>query len=571
MLPIRKGFGFTFGERFAELLMIQANWVKIAVLIMPAFIWLSSATASATADKVRPVAEEIRYESILANNSEIGRPLPLAAHWNSSEYGNGFSPDYQLGMIEAGHYLLPWFHLSGPDQIKVNYSYYEKAIKKAATLKLPISFLSSQWESILTTSPRHYSLPTWKNPNVVDQSGNIQKKVSPFGPVEPWEDVGQKWTSNALVEKLQAWYPDPPLVLFVSNNEHAKLDWHEVEQDARYISLHGIGKDDGFKRKVVGDGWIKLYRGLQKGMREGLVAPEWKDNSAFIGFYAFGGSAFGRWAEWTYYSLYTPGRYEPWPLAWDGASPAYYVNNWDSSTDYTVWSPQIESMNWVFMLNEARKLNPDFRFEISTWDGYEPTAADDKRKYYSKLGQNYNPERYEGFVQFGMWLLRPRVVREFRNHLAQLDDSEPYFLSVVRSVDRVHNDPTLRRFWRKGTLVANRKHLHPYQSNIPDEFKGVDRWFLLDTSLDPQRPWSSSTVIPVYSLALVLGQMPNREWLVYAHSPLKSLQNVRITIPEYRTVQMKVIPSGCFYLVSEMGNVVKPILQMSSSSNNQRD
>jgi hypothetical protein len=543
-------------ERVGKTMIMESKAI-ITVLIVLATIGLSSAPASALEDKVRPVADEIRYEATLPNSSEIGSPLPLAAHWNSSEYGNGFGPDYQLGMIESGHYLLPWFQLSSPNQIKVNYSYYEKALRKAAALKLPISFLSTQWESILTSSPYYRFLPPGKNPNVVGQNGRIQSKVSPFGPVNQWEDVGKKWTSNALVEKLQAWYPDPPLVLFISNNEHARLDWHEVEQDAGYISLYGTGKGDDFKRKVVGDGWIKLYRGLQKGMREGLIAPLWKNRSVFIGYNAFGCSAFGRWAGWTDYSLYTPGRYEPWPSAWDGASPPYYVNNWNPSTDNIVWSPQIESMNWVFMLNEAKKLNPDFRFEISTWDGYEPAADNDKRKYYSSLGQNYNPERYEGFVQFGMWLLKPRVVREFRNHLAQLSDSEPYFLSIVRSVDRVHNDPVLRRFWRRGRLVANNKYQHPYQSNVTDEYKGVDRWFLLETDLDPKRPWELKTNIPVFAIALVIGEKPNREWLVYAHSPLKAYSAVKFVIPDYIAFAANVAPKGSFYHVVEKKTVTQ--------------
>ncbi|HHW08528.1 MAG TPA: hypothetical protein GXX29_00985 [Firmicutes bacterium] len=97
----------------------------------------------------------------------------------------------------------------------------------------------------------------------------LEDTVSPFGPVELWREVGKKWTSG----RMQEWYPDPPLILFVSNNEHRKLAWHEVEQDIRYLEMYGPGRDDEFKRDVVAQAWIERYRALQEGMREGLVNP----------------------------------------------------------------------------------------------------------------------------------------------------------------------------------------------------------------------------------------------------------------------------------------------------------
>jgi hypothetical protein len=108
-------------------------------------------------------------------------------------------------------------------------------------------------------------------------------------------------------------------------------------------------------------------------------------------------------------------------------------------------------------------------------------------------------------------------------------------------------------------LVANRKYPHPYQSGIPAEYQSKDRWFLLDTNLDPARPWTLDTEIPVYSLALVLGNSPEREWLVYAHSPLKEFKNVNIAVPGYGFLMIDVAPSGCFYNILEKGNVAKRI------------
>src|SRR5215468_685877 len=500
------------------------------------------------------VAADIREEALRANSSDVGRPLPLAGHWNLGQEKNGFSPDYQMKMIERGHHLLPWFLL--PDGA-VNpedprwISYYEAPIKRAAELKLPIALVSTQWEMILSVDDHYFSLPPDRNPNVVTADGKVRREVSPFGPVDAWREVGMKWASGPTMKRLQEWYPDPPLLLFVSNNESVKLQWMKVEDDQRYVKLFGRGRDDDFKRKVVADGWIERYRALQGGMRDGLVNSRWRDRARFIGYDAFGPAHFGRWAGWMEYSLYSRGRVNPWPLAWDGGSPSFYVFNWAAITDYTVFSPQVETMNWVFMQNEALRLNPNFWFEMSVWDGHDPSQENDKRKTYARAGQQFTPERYGGMAQFGMWLLRPRTVREFRGWLDTLDQTEPYFLPIVEAVDRVHRHPTLREFWRKGSLVPNHAGAHPYQTVIPAEYQNVDRWFLLNTSLDPKRPWELGTPLPVFALALALGDAPQRRWLIYAHAPLGDRKDVKVTIPGYGAAPINVAVGGSFYLVEE--------------------
>ena len=117
------------------------------------------------------------------------------------------------------------------------------------------------------------------------------------------------------MKRIQAWYPDPPLVLLVSNNEHGKLAWNEVEQSPRYLAKYGRGHSDDFKRKVVGDGWIERYGALLEGMRAGLASPQWKKNVRFIGYEAFAPVHFGRWSGWKEYSLITAGRLDPSPCA----------------------------------------------------------------------------------------------------------------------------------------------------------------------------------------------------------------------------------------------------------------
>lgn len=112
---------------------------------------------------------------------------------------------------------------------------------------------------------------------------------------------------------------------------------------------------------------------------------------------------------------------------WDGGSPSYYTHNWNDNCDHWVWSTQVQSMNWLFQLEEAWSVNPNFWWEVSIWDGNSSNWTPEtkctpemvkksKACQYIQDGQTYTPERYLGWVQFGMWLLRPRAVREFRGH-----------------------------------------------------------------------------------------------------------------------------------------------------------
>jgi len=327
------------------------------------------------------------------------------------------------------------------------------------------------------------------------------------------------------------------------------------------VETYGRGRSDDFKRRIVGDAWITCYRTMQDGMRDGLSYAKWRANARFVGYDAFGPSHMGRWPAWTEFSLYRTGRIDPNPLTWDGGSPSYYLYDFIANFDNQVFSPQVEAMNWVFMQKEAFQLNPRFWFEISIWDGHLAGAPTDKRLAFANAGQLFTPARYGGMIQFGLWLTRPRVAREFRGYLETVADSERYFLQVVGAVDKIYTNPTLQAFWRKGALVANNQRPHPYQWYIPPEYKDAARWFMLDTSLDPSGVWDLTTQLPVFAIALVTGAAPARQWLLYAHAPMGERRSVLITIPGYKQVVVDVPVGGSFYLVDERLNQVQLVQQ----------
>jgi len=60
--------------------------------------------------------------------------------------------------------------------------HFETTIKQLAKDKLPISFLATQWESILTYDKEFIGLPADKNPNVIGPRRQDQRAGLPVRP-----------------------------------------------------------------------------------------------------------------------------------------------------------------------------------------------------------------------------------------------------------------------------------------------------------------------------------------------------------------------------------------------------
>jgi hypothetical protein len=476
----------------------------------------------------------------------------------------------QVQLIEQGHYIMPWIDWSnrrrGADDVERSYGEGIAAIRKWG---LPLVLITGgQWEAEFYSSEEYKNLPAEETGVAVSASGRKLNAVSPFSPVEPWAKLGRKWTDNAAVKKLAELYPDVPLVLFVSNNEAHDLRWHAVGKEKNFVAKYGKEKagDEEFCRKVLGDGFIERYGAMIKGMREGLPNDHWKKVSLFVAYNALGPDHFGRpglddegfgWLKW---ATTTNERVSWEPYAWEGAIPESYDNHWEpGKKSWNVYSMQIEMMNTVFMRELAMKHNPKFWHEVIFWNGNLPDKDNDKYKQYAADGYPYTPERYAGWVQHNIWTTAPRVAREWRGSADNKDRWWAYFEQVIKAVDRVHNDPVLTKFWRKGELVANRAHRHPFDDRIPKNWQNVDRWFGLDTSLDPPRPWKMDTKLPVQAIARKLGEQGRREWLVYVHATMEPVEGVEIMIPDYGKIKVDAAIPGNFYHVKEADRSVTEV------------
>ena len=504
---------------------------------------------------------------LLCAAAHAQHPLPLAASWQTGHHTalDQYYPGWQMDMIDAGHHMLPCFALGGPegqvpgdDYARAGAEvYYNQPMRRVAEAGLPVCLTSTQWESFLYRDETYLNLPIEENPNWVTLDGEVKKSLSPFGPVKWWRELGRKWTDSDLMRHLQQLYPEPPYVILLSNNESAHLRWHQVEDSARYMALYGAGRSDEFKRKVVGDGYIERYNAFFEGMREGLGA--WRDRAILVG-YGEVEPHMGRWGGWRQYSLAIPDRLAITPYIWDGASGSYYVNDWQGNSDgWKGYAPQVCFMNVVHQLRWYREVNPDFHWELSTW-------FDDKWKVKMiEAGQEMPPERYRAFVSFGMWLTRPRIVRHYVGwHIKREVDWE-WYEQVVQAVDTVNNSEVLAEFWRNGELVPNTTQEHPHQSDLPEAMVDADRWFALNTSLDPWRPHDvvPAQILPlefkVWALAIRTGDAPNRRWLIYAHAPLGDEQGVEVEVPDYGKVTMDVARGGSYFVVDEAAGTAEAL------------
>ncbi len=486
-------------------------------------------------------------------------PLPLAASWQTGHHTalDQYYPGWQMDMIDEGHALLPNFAFPGPsaevpdeDFARADAEvYFDEPMRRAAAAGLPICLTSTQWESYLYRDESYLNLPAEENPNWITVDGEVKPSLSPFGPVKWWSELGRKWTDSGLIRHLQELYPDPPYVILLSNNEATHLRWHQAEESTRYMQLYGAGRSDEFKRTVVGDGYIERYNAFFEAMREGLGA--WRDRVILAG---YGGVEphMGRWGDWRKYSLVTPERLSITPWMWDGCSGSYYVNDWQGNSDgWKGYCPQVSFMNVVVQLDRYREVNPDFFWELSTW-------FDDKwQAKMLEAGQEMPPERYRAFVTWGMWLTRPRVVRHYVGWHIKRDVDWERYEQVVQAVDTVHASETLAQFWREGELVANTSQKHPFQAHVPELAEGKDRWFALNTSLDPWKPHDVASAqilgleFRVWALAVRTGEEPNRRWLIFAHAPLGDEQDVQVEVPDYGSVTMDIARGGSYFVVDE--------------------
>lgn len=489
----------------------------------------------------KPVDRQAVQRTVKAIREAVDLRLPLAGSWNTGTS----RPGWIVGKLieHEGHMVLPWFQQYPPDRPwnEGTAAYYGDAFAFCAKNKLPIALRVTQWENELLKLSAN---PPDNNPCVIGPDGKVTDVISPFGPVELWYKVGYDYNNGEILKKLQAIYPDPPLVVFATNHEAKTAEHLTVKTSKRLAELvaknPSLANDPQAIRKLIADAWTKRYQAMLKGLRDALVSKGWKQHAIFIPYSGFN-NAFRVGPDvlaWRY------------PHVWGGNSTRSYTSNWDWRRDFTVGGPQGEAGNVRWSIEQVRTKYPDFFNEVSVWYDGPKLVKQLEMNYH----ESYTPERYRGILQYVMWVIHPQSIREFRSSRRPRKDYDRSFHVLMNSIDRIHENPVLRRFWLEGKLVPNND-----QTTWP-KYTGAGRWFVLKADANKDVDWGNiKDHVPVFALALVMGQPGQRQWLVYAHSPEKDRKGVTVMIPEYRPVTIDAPIRGAYYLVSEQGGAVKPL------------
>lgn len=465
--------------------------------------------------------------------------LPRAASWNCRA-GDGYSPEWQYEQIEAGHKLLFTYrfdqHQTEPDaEWRDRYQPIFEGLRERGE---PICLRWGNWLDII-------------------------EDRSPFSEIEPWRTSGQEMFDQyrAKLELIQQWYPSPPYVVMLSNNEGQAPNWKRATQEDRYIEQYGEDQSEEEKVTVVAEGYIERYNAMFDGMRAG-TGP-WGDKLLFIG-YAWGGQA----------NINMHNRLDT-PLAWDGVSARNYRAR--GVTDHTGNSTPVTAMNLRLKKAWYATQKERFFFEISTW----------------WQGGSVEPDRYGGMATWALWVAKPHAIRHFTSWGAKRDSDWPYFSELVEAVDQVHTNETLRTFWKQGEPVVNphteinihvidrpagegtRAHgnLEGFVSDEQLQAFDVmrDHFYGLSTNLDPDKPAPASDSLEdrtrypndaefrVWAQAQVMGEAPDRRWLVFTYAPRGDEAGVEITIPDYDTIELDVPQKGVFAVVEEGRGIVETI------------
>jgi len=526
---------------------------------------------------IAAMVEELRSRPIGPwGTEERTYPLPVAASWaNGSERldSQRYSTQWQIDRLLEGYRFLPTVPMLPPHLKNWGDDGLKETARDMARLGVPLAWRSNQPFLDVLGSPYKY-MGEDSNPRAFlrDETGDpvFSTLLSPWASSEAWVEVGFNYATSVTSRQLYDLYPDPPLVIFLDNNEAWKTvqAYKVYEQEARFAEKYHPDANLNAIKAAVSYGMACKFRQYLDGLKSGM--PEsWREVVITV---PYKGSMDGE----TQFDYRTRGEdanaqrdirgpYNPWDgtfywsyRAWDGSSPPYYLHDWQRVYDFNVRSPRFFVMTMAAVGHrEAFEWNPDHFVELSVWDG-----GAKKRNKIEELfpGQEWSSQRYLGYVRWGMWIARPQVVREFRASQNWVEVYLEDTMALIRAVEEVWDNPVLEKFWRNSVLVPNPDRQHPLWRG-PTGFEDVPRMFLLEVSTHPEVwryedaniPEGEETVIPVWALARKLGD----EYLVFADAPLGDREGVTVTIPGHGDVVLDVPLGGAFWLVA--GSTVEKV------------
>lgn len=539
--------------------------------------------------------------------------LPIVSNWNTG----GFQFDWHVEQVRSGNRFLPTVKLNilsptSPSEIGPKLKRENEAFVRDNGI--PLSIRTDNIATILTKLPRLPLAPdsipnspvVWTIKNGVLGDEAI---ADVFGPSAIWRRAGEQWGRSGLVTDLQRRFPDAPYIVLADNNES------NVDKFARYVN--GAPNPDYYPDRI--NSWLPQLETLSVRVRDYAASGKTPDdfrrefnvrtdaqyNGLFSGFNdsltAWKGrlltEAYGIGTSANDWDVKSSKQYNPLFGRYDGGGSALYVGS-SITSDFT--SPDWFGVYFASPIHlKAESLNPKHFREVFL--NLSPGGC--FGGYQAGKHEIITEERYAAHVQWLLWSLkgdrRPVNLRYWVSNankptsplcdtdaarkivtdagypeLATATEEMP-IRAVNAAVNKILDNPTLRKFWIDGKPVQTGTHpgneIRYYTTNKPRVFPqpgDSDEGFrLLDCDLNtPRSQWirqpgpnTRGGYNPISIKVWGTATESDGAYLVQLWSPCKLSGTCKVTIPGVDKLIEMPVPQPLVYRVVRAGWVVETI------------
>lgn len=248
-----------------------------------------------------------------------------------------------------------------------------------------------------------------------------ENRLSPSGALEAWTAAGDAY-GNAQLDAIINAYPNPPLVMMLSNNEAPKVFWSNHTIDHRFVTENSPIDNNDANAKMR-DLWPVRYNALFAAIRNQCASRSsgWNGNIRFFGYQLDGTDVFtGVRGERPNYTMdaFVNGSYGSEAECWDGNSEEWYHQASDGTYDVKPRAVHFsQSVTAVRASDWARTIRPDWIDGLTVY----PSGSMIYGCQVAGHGE-LDPRRFGGFVRFCTFLMRPSFVHHFQNNDGGIDD-----------------------------------------------------------------------------------------------------------------------------------------------------
>jgi hypothetical protein len=480
--------------------------------------------------------------------------LPAAANWNVTGMQT-----WHVAQVKAGHRVIPTVPLpayqplgtAGVNSTNPRSLAMLDAIDFAFLRENNLPFCLCTGDICNSLNDDRYRPPTvprladspvvWRR--LADGSLDATRIVDPFGPLTNWRAEGKLWGTSPYVKRVRELYPSPPLVLFVESSggpyddpkrytrEGSGGAWLPISQvEALSLRMRDWIADHG----GTPSDFYPTFHALRAAQREVFHAafasglPEWREKIVAGG-----------------YGTATPAAIGPSETdRFEAGSPQHHVKG-VARSDFTSLL-HADIFDHIPGWRRQRAANDKSWREVSTFIDFDGAVGGLRSGTHEAIG----PDRWQGYAAFLLWSMQepgvPVMLRHWTSPSTRANDPfvppmrhgdsnvlglagwehlvvDSYQQAELAAIDRICDDPEVRRFWLDGRPVSiaggtSLPRLLDVDINTPRA-----KWMKTSGAVD------SAASIKVWCLAF---ELPDGNAMIYAWTPCKLPLVATVSVPE---------------------------------------